>query len=261
MGGLAALGAVLTWILRHWWGRWRGLGQQAETLLGLALFSWSGVALGGLGLFYLHFPIIESRYLLDFAPAFIGLVACVWVMIPRRWARYAWPLLGGWLLFEIVTAEVAVQTPEVAEGRTSESMLPHVKSIPLKQLDGVYSAAHPPSETGIPWNGRGWAQNGFADDIVILAVNKPKYIELEVNNRQGLNGQPARQDVYRAMIDGVSLPLDKMVRDEYGWQVRFVVPPELQDRANDEILFLCFSKGYDAEDRDSARLLYSVRWR
>lgn len=261
LGGMAALGAVLTWISRHWRRRWRGLGQQPDTLLGLALFSWSGVALGGLGLFYLYFPIVESRYLLDFAPAFIGLVACIWVMNPRGWARYAWPLLGGWLLYEIVTAEVAVQTPELAEGRTTESALPRVKSVSLKQFDGVYSAAHSPSGTGIPWNGRGWAQNGFADDVVTLAVDKPQYVELRVDNRQGLNGQPARQDVYRAMIDGVLLPLDKVVRDDYGWRVKFDVPPELQDRTNDGILFLCFSKGYDAEDRDSDRLLYSVRWR
>ena len=261
LGGIAALGAVLALISRHRRGRWSGLWQQPDTLLGLALFSWSGVALVGLGLFYLYFPIIESRYLLDFTPAFIGLIASVWVMIPRGWVRYAWPLLGGWLLYEIVTAEVAVQTPEQAEGKTSESALPHVASVSLNQFNGVYSPAHPPSETGLPWNGRGWAQNGFADDVVILAVDKPEFVTLEVDNRQGLNGQPARTDVYQAMIDGVLLPLDKVVRDDYGWQVRFAVPPELQKRANDEILFLCFSKGYDAEDRDSDRLLYSVRWR
>ena len=260
-GGMAALAAVFIWLSRHWRRKWRDIWQQPDNLLGLALFSWSGMALGGLGLFYLKFPMIESRYLLDFAPAFIGLIASVWVMIPLKWARYAWPLLGGWLLFEIVTARVAVQTPPLTEGRISQSALPHGRGVSLKQFDGVYSAAHPPSETGIPWNGRGWAQNGFADDIVTLAVDQPQYVELLVEHREGLNGEPARQDNYQAMIDGIPLLLGKVTPDNHGSRVRFDVPPELHKRAKDEILFLCFSKGYDAEDRDSARLLHSVRWR
>jgi hypothetical protein len=242
-------------------GRWKGLGQQPDTLLGLALFSWSGLALGGLGLFYLNFPIIESRYLLDFTPAFTGLIVCVWVMIPQRWARYLWPLLGAWLLYEIATAKVAKEPPAQAEGRPSESALPRAKSVPLEQFNGIYTLTHSPGNSGIPWNGHGWAENGYADVIAMLAVDKPKFVELEVENRQGLNGQPARQDVYQAMIDGVLLPLDKVIPNDHGSRVRFEIPPELQKHAKDEILFLCFSKGVDAQDRDSARLLYSVKWR
>jgi len=63
------------------------------------------------------------------------------------------------------------------------------------------------------------------------------------------------------MIDGISLPLREVIPSDYGWQVIFDVPSKIQRQTNDEILFLCFSKSYDTEDRDSDRLLYSVRWR
>jgi hypothetical protein len=259
--GLAALGGMAFWIVRHQPNELSSLWQQRQTTLAMALFLWSGMAFVGLGSFYLYHPIIESRFLLDFAPAFTGLVAGAWVAIPLSWHRFLWPLLGGWLLFEIVTAKVAVQAPPLAKGMASESALPHASNPSLRESGGIYTLAHPASDSGIQWNGHGWAQNGFADDVVILLVDKPKYVELQMDSRESSNGKRARNDDYQAMIDGISLPLRKVIPNDYGWQVRFDVPPELQKSPDDEILFLCFSEGYDAEDRDSDRMLYSVRWR
>lgn len=256
---LAAAGGGSYWLI------WRQKGkiiiiskQPVEILIG-ALFLWSSLSGIILGVFYLYFPIMASRYLMDFAPAIIGLIAAGWVMIPSRFGKFLWPLLGIWLLYEIVAAQVPAPTlPGYARQETD---LPPPKS-PLKIFGGIYTLDHHPADTGIDWNGHGWEpQNGFADDLVTLVVDKPEYIELLVDNRRGSNGEKARKDVYQAMIDGVLLPLRKVAPADNGWTVVFEIPPDLRKKLNDEVLFLCFSRGYDKGDRDSERILYSVRWR
>jgi hypothetical protein len=93
---------------------------------------------------------------------------------------------------------------------------------------------------------------------VILAVDSPQLLELQVSERREINGEPARTDAYQARIGGLSLPIRLVTREAEGVKVVFDVPSELWNKQ--EFLFLCFSSGYDAEDRDSERFLYSVRW-
>ena len=68
--------------------------------------------------------------------------------------------------------------------------------------------------------------------------------------------------MYRAQIDGVWLPL-RGVQNEPEDRVRVVfdIPQSIKSRRQDEVVFLCFSAGYDAEDQESERILQSVRWR
>lgn len=259
--GLAAVGGMIFWFVRHQREKKLLSWQQPENTLIVALFLWSSISVLGLSLFYLHFPVIASRYLLDFAPGLSGFAVLLWILISARWSRYLWPLLAMWLVYEIVTAEVPVQTQRLGTRSHTELALPEKKIVSLEQFRGVYTLSHHPADTGIAWNGHGWeSENGFADDIVVLTVDKPQYVELRVSERRAVNGEPARKDVYRAMIDGVLLPLRNVVRGD-GLRVTFDIPSDLQTRLNNEVLFLCFSGGYDTQDRDSERILYSVRWK
>jgi hypothetical protein len=111
-------------------------------------------------------------------------------------------------------------------------------------------------------NGYGWEPlNGFASDIVTLALDRPQFPELRVSPRRGMNGEPARPDVYRAQIDGCPLPLREVKQQEDEIKVVFDIPVAIRSRQHEQVLFLCFSSGYDAEDRLSERFLYSVHWR
>jgi hypothetical protein len=257
---LAAVVGVAFWFVKH--RRKMFYWQQPEHTLVVALFLWSSISVAGLGVFYLHFPVIASRYLSDFTPALIGFAVLLWMLISTRWGRFLWPFLAVWLVGEIVIAKIPIQTPRQGSQAHIEPVLPPPKSIALSQFGGSYTLSHHPADTGIAWNGHGWESgNGFADDIVVLAVDKPQFVELRIGERRASNGEPAKKDVYRAMIDGVLLPLREVERGEDGLRVMFDIPSDLRARLNNEVLFLCFSDGYKVEDRVSERLLYSVQWK
>jgi len=229
--------------------------EMPETRLPIVLLAWAFASFLGLALFYLYYPAIASRYLFDFAPAILGFVTVVWFFISRRFPIVGLLLLAGWILFEIGSAKVPAHLPSSAER--------HEKILRKAILVGAnYSAENPPSVSGISWNGNGWdAESTFAENVVVLAVSKPVFVELQVAKRRSDNGQTPRTDSYRAMIDGVMLPLRKIIPGEEKLTVIFDVPKAIQDQAKNEVLFLCFSDGYDEIDRHSERYLYSVKWR
>ena len=63
------------------------------------------------------------------------------------------------------------------------------------------------------------------------------------------------------MMDGQFLCLRETTAEGDRLRVRFDVPEVNRRRAGDELVFLCFSRGFDQEDRTSKRLLDTVRWR
>lgn len=100
-----------------------------------------------------------------------------------------------------------------------------------------------------------------ADHILILAVDKPEYIELEVSPRHAAGDVAPLEDRYRAMINARFLPDPTVTRDGDRIRVRFPVTPDIRERAGDELVFLWFGRDYSPAERDSTRTLYSVRWR
>jgi hypothetical protein len=43
--------------------------------------------------------------------------------------------------------------------------------------------------------------------------------------------------------------------------IRFDVPDAIRRRAGDELVFFCFVKSFEVDDRESRRKLLSIRWR
>jgi hypothetical protein len=257
---LGVAGGAVSWFIRRLIGKKKpiGLWHHPSNAIVAAQLLWAGIAIIGLGLFYLRAPVIASRYLLDFLPAFVALLMVTWFFISRIMPKVCLALLAGWLLYELATARVPLGS-SVAPSRP-EFMLPDAPGTPRASFEGGYSAAHLPSESGIAFNGHGWEPDtGFAGDVVTLAVDNPQFIELRVSERREFNGVLARKDVYQASMDGLALALRGVTNESDGLKVTFDVPPKL--RKGQQLLFVCFSAGYDAEDRDSERFLYSVRWR
>jgi hypothetical protein len=226
--------------------------------LAFALWAWSVISFAVLGLFYLRFPIIASRYLLDFLPAFAGLLILFWMHASKRWPRISMILLTAWLGTELAIAKIPDNL--LAAPSNPQPELRHVGGAPLTEFNGTYNTSQHPELSKITYNGYGWDPvGGFADSVVILAVDSPKFVELQVSDRREINGEPARKDVYRATIDGRPLHLRENRSDGDRRTVVFDVPAALQ--TGDQLIFLCFSGGYDAEDRASERFLYSMRWK
>jgi hypothetical protein len=230
--------------------------------LNIVLLLWSGCAFVGLFLFYLHYPAIASRYILDFSPALFGLVLVFWILASNRWPRSALVALALWLTFEIISAKVPAREQTFYHSPAQEVILTPNPRFPSDDFQGIYTASRHPVETRIAVNGKGWEPgSGFAASIVTLVLDDPEFVELLIDERRIRNGAPASKDVYQAQIDGQSLPFRQMTRDGDSWKVVFDIPDSIKARQQVELLFLCFTGGYDSEDRNSERVMHSVRWK
>ena len=232
---------------------------------------WSVITIGGLVLFFLRLATFSSRYLLDFGPGLTALaLLAIWAwLIPRRSAvagLVGFIALVGWLGYEIGSIKYLNHPAKLTDRANIPVTLPAANGRGLAEYRGIYDLQNKPGKTGIPYNGYGWNRPAEKDaanahHIVILAVDKPQFIELEVSGRRHGKGGDTQPDVYRAMINSRFLP-DAEVR-ELGDRrvVRFAVPEEVRKRNGDEILFLWFGRNYEPAERESIRDLYSVRWR
>jgi hypothetical protein len=259
VGGMAAT----VWLWRNRQSQ-DSLRNSSSCALVAGLLVWSATSMIGLGCFYLYYPAIATRYLLDFSPACTGFMALGWFLLPARFSKFCLPVLAGWLVYEIVSAKVPLTERPANPGELRRSLARlRMDHMSLGDFAGSYSVDQHPTITAITCNGQGWhADAGFAASVVILATDNPEFLELRVGARRGLYGQIARKDSYRAQIDGRWLPLKEIryVEDEQVL-VRFDIPLQIRARRKEEIVFVSFTAGFDEEDRNSVRLLHQVRWR
>lgn len=261
---LIAIAGTAFWSRRKRLTGWRTrefLRRPGGALM-LATLAWAGLSIGALLVFYLRFPNFSFRYLLDFAPAFNGFALLFWLMLPKRFSWLALNALAVWLGYEVLTAQVRpTPVPLLARDKIPTSLL-RTEGRVIAEFGGAYDTTNNPTQTGIAYNGYGWTpEDGYAGNIVILAVDCPDFVELHVGPRERDGERPARPDVYRAKIDNEFLSLREVRTEGDRLRVKFDVPERIRRRGAHELLFLCFSQGYDEEDRDSTRSLYSVRWR
>ncbi len=236
--------------------------SRPGTTLVFGVLVWAGISTVVLFRFYLYFPNLSARYLLDFAPAFTGFGILVWIFLSYFLHDAALGLLAAWLACEIASTESSVLPVPPQTRNEILTMLPAANGRKISDCMGSYASDNCPKETQIAYNGYGWdCKSEEAGSVVILAVDRPQFVELLVSNRLDQITHPKRSDFYRAMIDAQFLNLRSVTQEGELLRVRFDVPESIQHHAGDELLFLCFSKGFDDEDRDSNRMLRSVRWR
>jgi hypothetical protein len=261
----AAYGGFWFWLRRKRDRGWqaRDFAQRPGGALVAGTFAWSGIASVTLAVFYLRFPNMSSRYLLDFAPAFAGFALVAWLWIPRRWQPLGVAALAVWMGYGILAGQYAVPPMPLQKRSGIPTALPPKPGCNLDALGAGYDLArHPPTVTGIFGNGWGWKEtDGIASSIVTLAVRRPEFVEVLVGLRNPGLGDPTREDVYRAVIDGRPLPLREVAPEGDLLRVRFDVPEPIRRRGGDELLFLSFTRGFDEADAESRRELRSVRWR
>ncbi|HLP77551.1 MAG TPA: hypothetical protein VK327_11610 [Candidatus Paceibacterota bacterium] len=237
--------------------------KNGNNLLIWGLMLWSVGGFVGLAGFYLYFPAIASRYLLDFAPAFVGLAVVCWSQIPEARPWFWLSILSIWLCCEIAFAKTPLPERTIRNDFDAVRSLPLANGRDVSTYQGFYNLSRHPFETGIEGNGSGWDRDdGFAAPVISLVIDKPRFIELNVSERRMQNGEEPKSDNYRAQIDGYRLPLQRVQKDGMGGvEVIFGVPESIRDRQLDEVLFLCFTQEYDQQDRESQRILHSVKWR
>lgn len=246
------------------------------------LFLWGFLSWGVLAIFYLRFSTISTRYIHDFAPAFVALGLAVLFCARGRRQNLLYGALFLYICWKVGYIALAPNTSETwgrsIRGLDNKYFYSERKNIhypelyklsqrsfsdgrALAEFDGSYSLKNHPKETKIHGNGLGWdPKEGTAIGIVLLAVDKPEYLEL-IMGKEPEGSEP----VYRAKINNIELPLEEvsptMNGENEAVRVRFGIPEEVLRQNGDQLVSLCFTPSYQQEDMERTRDLYRVSWR
>ena len=210
--------------------------QSRPPPLPAILAIWSLLATAPLAAFYLRTPVISSRYMMDFAPAFAVAIVGAWLGMMGfliRWKPHArWPrvlgfcVLCAWLGKKIDGADNAYGPPVSMTWTEVKARRKQLESRPLAcSLPAYYRLGDDLSSFNIPYNGEGWVtEDGTLAQCVILFVDSPQFLELEVVAAP--NRQVGEADVkqFRAKVGLEFLQRESIGRTPEGWRLRFSGP-------------------------------------
>lgn len=233
----------------------------ADAWISGGLWIWGSATLIILGLFYLRFPFLTARYLLDFCPSFCAMTILAWLWASARFTVITSCCLVSWQVWQGWCIRTDSEPGYLLARREIPIRLNHVSGKSLGTFDGCYTVEKHPLTTGIEFNGNGWTEDGLASSIVVLAIDKPRFIEIQVEKRLGSNETEENKDIFHARIGLDELNLQSVQSKEGLLCIRFGLPDRILRRNDDEMLFLCFSNGKNEAEQLSRRMLHSVRWR
>ncbi len=231
--------------------------------------------------FYLRNGVISSRYLIDFAPAFISALSALILgfdlpLKPIRAQSILLRLAGSgvilWIAFEgVITQSHYLRTPSLAydqwlpwNTRSNTAPLLNVGSLSTGSMPIGLEAPEsvPPLRLpwdGIPHNGAGWNKvTGDTASVVILFVDEPQFIRVDVHPPK--NTSQAAPWV-RAKLDREHVPLTSITKLPDG-RIRLIFEVRnAEKKAQPQVLFLAFGPPEALDASLSGYQLQSVNWR
>jgi hypothetical protein len=233
---------------------------------------WSILACLPLVFFYLRTPAISSRYMMDFAPAFaVAMVVAWWRAVATacrlrpqaRWPHLVlWILLLGWLGWKIVRAESAYGPARSITWENVVAWEERTKREPqTKPLPSSYTRSENWDAWGIPYNGAGWDTNGAVQVSVILFVESPQFLELELAAVPGSDTTEANPQHIRAKVGLEFLQRETIDRTPEGWRVRFAGPARARYQRGIQPVFIATVPKERLADTQTPWLLKQVSWR
>lgn len=271
--GSYIVGIVACWALAAW-SALRSRQERSQTAAAEFIVSavWSFVSICSLAVFYIRYTAMSSRYVLDFAPA-IGatLVGCLLaiettprpLILSSKFVRNCLlAAISGWWVYEIVVAkQFFPQTETYDQGQVVGQMqhgFPKPGIIPA-----FYNADTNPSDvSGIPQDGRGWTHpSGQAEALVVLFVNDPQQLRLEVAPTEGKTPSDEQYEAIRAKVGLETLSLESIERTQRGRVLTFSAPKRAAYRQGIQVVFLAFVGSDEFLQRTSPFRLLRVDWR
>jgi len=250
--------------------RWKSLmGDKPFQRLITALLLWFAVASVALSAFYLRFPTISTRYILDFSPAFLSIFLAVMLLKVRRFPKTVVTAACLWLICEhmmlLFHPGVEKSDPLKPFSFSEVQRLPVANGKKISEFKGKYTVEQHPNQTGIRYNGFGWFTNGLSKSVISLMVDRPQLLEICLAEHQEGTERPAASGVYRARIDNEELPIQYLTHEFFGTnsaiRIRFGIPAKVLRQNGDQVVFLCLTKSLEEADLRSIRRLYEIRWR
>jgi hypothetical protein len=225
---------------------------------------WSLLAMVPLVGFYLWAPVITSRYMLDFGPAFALAVFALYEWVARRIIKPQWAILWGSVFLCWLFVEVALSLASAALGSGWRSSVSRDAAVSLQSRNQPKN-----NETG--FDGLGWKKDaGTAQALVTVFVHDAEFLELELEPNQSLMDEMAKKgethfpqpdpEIIRAKIGLEYLKRESITRTEQGWKIRFHGPRRKVYRSGYQAAFLALIAKEDLPYRYTPWLLKSVRW-
>ncbi|NCB44046.1 MAG: hypothetical protein EOM59_15730, partial [Clostridia bacterium] len=226
---------------------------------------WSFLAAAPLVWFYLWAPVITSRYMLDFGPAFALAVFALYEWVVRRikkpkWWSILWvSLFLTWLLAEVVTSlSFSKRNPRWGPSIDHETA-------------EFFHHRNQPKNNETTFDGSGWSrENEATRALVAVFVRDAEFLELELEPNQSLIDEMAKKgetnfpkpdpEVIRAKIGLEYLERESITKTEYGCKIRFKGPRRKVYQSGYQVAFLAMIAKEDLGCRYTPWLLKSVRW-
>jgi len=203
---------------------------------------WSFLAVVPLVGFYLWSPVVTSRYMLDFGPAFAVSIFALYEWGYRKIKKTKWAILWGFFFLGWLSVEVALSLLSGEHGpgwRTSVSHDIAVSRWRRKQPKN--------NETG--FDGLGWKKDtGTAQALVTVFVHDAEFLELELEPNQSLINAMAKKgetnfpkpdpEVIRAKIGLEYLERESITKTDAGCKIRFKGPQRKVYQSGYQVVFL-----------------------
>ena len=231
--------------------------------------------------FYLRNEVISSRYLIDFAPAFVAALSALILGFDlpfrsvyartkaMRVAAYGfivWIAVEGLLTQPLPPRPQALTYPEWLSIHNRRNHAPRLRvgslSTGSMPIGSVAPDSVPPFHVpwdGIPHNGVGWNKvTGDTASVVILFVDEPQFIRVDVHPPK--NTSQAAPWV-RAKLDREHLPLTSITKLLEGHIRLLFEVRNAEKKAQPQVLFLAFGPPEALDASLSGYQLQSVNWR
>lgn len=235
----------------------------------VVLTLWSVVSSAGLFVFYLRFPFLSSRYLMDFAPA-LGVCAWVfwsWVMdsATRLSARTLWPTvivflcLVAWWGYGVGSIWTTTESRELTLEQVRSQMKRERKGPKGMHLLDGYSS--PTQTVGIPFNLDGWLDDGRTVASVAAFVKDPECLALDL---APAGDQPMPISAYeciRAKIGLEFLRRESVVSTTNGVRVVFAGPTKSHYQRGYQLAFIALMSKAELSEGESRFRLLRICWK
>jgi hypothetical protein len=233
---------------------------------------WSLLAFVPLAVFYMHTPVISSRYTMDFAPAFAaaivvawwGMISTVstWLLWGKRLRVVLWITLLTWIGWEAGHSESAYGPPSSFHREDILRMQSQRESRPgFSSLPATYHQGEDLEALGIPYNGAGWETNGALRVTAILFVESPDFLELDLVPAPGHSMDTSDPTQIRAKVGLEFLHRASLENRPEGWRIRFARPKLPRYRKGLQPVFLATVPREHLAEETTPWLLQRVSWR
>jgi hypothetical protein len=248
-----------------WLSRANASGPLAEAAI---MGAWSFISAAPLFfLLYLNYPVLSSRYMMDFAPAF---AVAIWALLQfagdlvrtRSEARLTissllFLLLGSWWGYQVFTAKIF---PDTGGGTVDRvAVAPSAHKVPSLIDIESYSKDTNIDRFRIPFNGYGWWRPaGRTSSIVVLFLPGTTRLELDLRPVEGMAVAQGDWDQIQVKIGLDQLALESTSEYADRRTLRFTRAPKSQP-SQVEVAFIRLTEP-EASLGQSKFQLERVRW-